>query len=467
MPSDDDPRVEARPAWTRRRVLAAAGSLAGLGALAFGLRHRLLHRVAALTQLEAFTAAPAAPTHDPELDRTTLAVSRELSPAENVDRVLAKLGGIEAFVGPRDVVIIKVSAQWWNQGMTNVAAVRRVIEQVLERPGFDGEVIVFENTHFRMPDGSGLSRAWVAPSVRNVDVAGWDKLGDLLPYFAGRERAPVSFVGLVDAGPSALSGDAWHDPERRYGIYGGDESGPIAPGDPRDGYHWDFERGFHLARSWVDDAKSILTWPRFTSPATGLVVDLRDGVLRREGGKLERTDRELRWINLTTANEHGATGFTGACKSTMGVVDMSAGALGTHPLARGWASVHYFGRGNPSASWRMAGPLAHFAREVRAPDLILSVAEWVAFAPEGWDDEREDRRHAAATCAQKRTIVGGRDPVAIDAWLVRNLMADVPSAGSRSMLDLENPDAMVTKFLRYYREIHGRGTLDPSLVQVV
>jgi hypothetical protein len=448
-------------------VLAAAGSLAGLGAVAIALRHRLMHRLAAATQLGSFTAVPPEPRHDPELDRTTIAVSRDSTPAENVDRVLRKLGGVEAFVGERDLVIIKVSAQWWNQGMTNVAAVRRVIEQVLERPGFEGEVIVFENTHFRMPEGSGLSRAWVAESARNVDVAGWNKLGDLMPYFAGRRGAPVSFVGLVDAGPSALSGDAWHDPEHRYGVYGGDERGPIAAGDARDGYHWDFERGFQLARSWVDDARSILSWPRFTSPATGLVVDLRDGVLRREGGRLEATGRKLTWINLTTANEHGATGFTGACKSTMGVVDMSAGALGTHPLARGWASVHYFGRGSPSASWRMAGPLAHFAKEVRAPDLILSVAEWVAFAPEGWDDEREDRRHAAETCVQKRCIVGGRDPVAIDAWLVRNLMADVPSAGRRNMLDLDAPDAMVTKFLRYYREVYGRGTLDPALVEVV
>jgi len=467
MPVDDTARVEHRAPWTRRRVLAAAGSLAGLGALGFGLRHRLIQRVAAVTQLGSFTEAPSEPKHDPELDRTTIAVSRELGPAANVDRVLAKLGGIEAFVGEDDVVIVKLSAQWWNQGMTNVAAARRLIEQVLERPGFEGEVIVFENTHFRLPDGSGLSRAWVADSERNVDVAGWTKLGDLMPYFAGRQRAPVSFVGLVDAGPSALSGDAWHDPERRYGVYGGDGRGPIPAGDVRDGYHWDFERGFHLARSWVDEARTPLSWPRFTSPATGLVVDLRDGVLRRQGGKLVPAGRKLRWINLTTANEHAATGLTGACKSTMGVVDMSAGALGTHPLARGWASVHYFGRGSPSASWRMAGPLAHFAREVRAPDLILAVAEWVAFAPEGWDDEREDRRHAAASCAQKRCVVGGRDPVAIDAWIVRHLMAELPSAGRLRMLDLDEPDAMVTKFLRYYREVHGRGALDPALVQVV
>jgi hypothetical protein len=132
----------------------------------------------------------------------------------NVESVMEKLGGIERFVGKNDVVLVKVSAQWWNQGMTNVAAVRRFIELVLAIPGFAGEVIVFENTHFLSADGSSLNRAFSHPSDRNVDVPGFDKMGDLFTYFA-RERAdaPVSFVGLVDAAKSVLANDHWHDPE--------------------------------------------------------------------------------------------------------------------------------------------------------------------------------------------------------------------------------------------------------------
>ena len=74
-----------------------------------------------------------------------------------------------------DVVLIKVSAQWWNQGMTNVAAVKRTIEQILTVPGFTGEVIVFENTHF-LKDGSPLTRAFTKASDRNVDVPGWSSM---------------------------------------------------------------------------------------------------------------------------------------------------------------------------------------------------------------------------------------------------------------------------------------------------
>jgi hypothetical protein len=447
-----------RSTVSRRGVVLGAVA-AGLGGVAIALRGKLR----SVTQLPSFTAPPPLVPHDSVRDRTTIHVGRGAPPAGNVDTVLDKLGGISTVVGADDLVIIKVSAQWWNQGMTNVAAARRVIEHVLERPGFRGEVIVFENTHFRLADGSGLSRAWVRPSERNVDVPGWTKLGDLIPHFRAR-GAPVSFVGLVDAGPSALSGDEWHDPGHACGIYGGDGRGPIAPGDPRDGYHWDFGRTFRLRKTWFDDAKTPLTWPRFTSPASGLVVDLRDGVLRREASGLVATGTKLVWINLTTANEHLSTGFTGACKSAMGVVDMSAGTMGTHERARGYASVHYFGQGAPSASWRMAGPLAQFAQEVRAPDLILTIAEWVAFEPAA--PTSEDLRHSAATCTQTRTIVVGRDPVAIDSWVVRNLMIETPSKNRTSHFDLDDPNAKFTKFIRYYRQVRGAGTLDPALIAV-
>lgn len=139
--------------------------------------------------------------------------------------------------------------------------------------------------------------------------------------------------------------------------------------------------------------------------------------------------------------------------------------VGTHPLAAGYASVHYFGHGTPNATWRMAGPLAHFAKAVRSPDLILTVAEWVAFHPAGFEGP-EDIRHAAATCTQKKTVIAGVDPVAIDAWAVRNLFTDVPSGNKKELLDLDDPSSMFSKFLRYYREVRGSGTLDASLVDV-
>jgi Domain of unknown function (DUF362) len=453
-------RADGRTALRRRGFLVAAA--AALAALAL-LPRRLLSLLDRLTERREFTATPPLLPHDPSRDRRTVYVARGGSPAENVDEVLAKLGGPGAVVGPDDVVLVKVSAQWWNQGMTNVAAVKRLVERVVSMPGFAGEVIVLENTHFRLPGGSGLARAFTHPSERNVDVPGWSTMGDLVPHFAAL-GAPVSFVGLVDAGPSSLAGDSWHDPEHRHGTYGGDGRGPIAPGEERDGYRWDLERAFRVRRSAVSVAQTPLSWPVFTSPRTGTVVDLERGAFRVEGGRRVPDRRRVRWISMTTANEHAATGFTGCCKSAMGIVDMSAGRLGTDPRVRDYASVHYFG--HPGASWRMAGPLAHFARLVRAPDLYVAVAEWVGMTPAGgWDEER-DVRLEAASAVRTRTVAAGVDPVAVDQWLVRALLMP-RGGGRRGLYDLDDPGSRLSRFLREYRAVLGSGTLDPALVDVV
>ena len=449
---------------TRRKLLAGGGAaVAAVGGAAFAFRRRLKRQIDRWTIRDDFSATPPLLPHDPERDATTIAVAQGQGPAKNVEQVLGKLGGIGAFVGGDDVVAIKVAAQWWNTGMTNVAAAKAVIDAVLGLPGFTGEVVVFENTHFRK-DGSGLNRAWTHPSEWNVDVPGMTKLGDLIPHYAGK---PVSFVGLIDAGESSLAGDPWWDPDHEHGVYGGDGQGPIAAGDPRDGYFWDFDQTFRLKRSWVAYAQTPLTWPRFTTPG-GTVIDLRDGVFRRDGDRLVPDRRRLRFLNVTTCNEHGSTGMTGACKSPMGLVDMSAGALGTHPLISDYQSIHYFGRipGGIGPTWRMAGPLAFWCDRVRRPDLYVTAAEWVALTPVGFDEDSDDNRHARACAVQTGTVIAGTDPVAIDAWATRNLLH--PRAGTyAAMLDLDDPDSKISRFLRYYRQTAGRGTLDPSLVTVV
>jgi hypothetical protein len=445
-------------------VLAGAGATLAAVTGAIALRGRIRRRLSGLFAYPEFTATPALLPHDAARERRSLAVARDHSPAQNVDDVLDKLGGIERFVGTEDIVLVKVSAQWWNQGMTNVAAVKRVLERITSRPHFKGEVIVFENTHFRLANGSGLSRAWTHPSERNVDVAGYTKLGDLIPDFAGR-GLPVSFVGLVDAGRSELSHHAWHDPRHEHGTYGGDGRGPLRDDEQRDGYVWDFEHPFTRDVSPFEVAQTPLTWPVFTSPYSGITIDFKHGPRLRRGRRIERVDRKLTWITLATVNEHQSTGMTACCKSAMGVVDMSAGRMGTDPRVADYRSVHYFGQ--PHALWRMAGPLAHFARTVRAPHLYLAVAEWVGVTPKRRElTQGEDVRLARAAAHHSRTIVAGTDPVAIDQWCARNLLMPLEGAHA-SLYDLNDPDALLSRFLRFYREVYGAGTLDPALVHTV
>jgi hypothetical protein len=451
-----------------RRMLLAGGLVAAAGASALAVRHRVTARLRRLTRDPAFAGTPALAPHDPVSDRRTLHVARGAGPAANIDAVLDQVD-LGELIGDDDVVVLKVSAQWWNQGMTNVAAARRVIERILDRPGFRGELVVFENTHFRLADGSGLARAFTHPSERNVDVPGWASLGDLVAELRASNR-PVSAVGLVDAATSELAGDAWHDPGHRHGTYGGDGRGPIGPGELRDGYRWDLTRGFERKRGWFETARAPLTWPVFTSPRSGLQIDLADGVFELAGGARHRTTRRLTWISMVTVNEHASTGMTACCKSAMGVVDMSAGRFGTDPRTAGWSSIHYFG--NPEATWRMAGPLAHFARQVRAPDLYLAVAEWVAIRPAAaatWDDDRMDNRLAAESAHRAATVIAGKDPVAIDYWAARHVLTPIGErigGRARHGFDVTDPDSLLSRFLRDYREVHGGGTMDDALIAI-
>ncbi len=454
-------------AISRRKLLIGGGAAGVLGATAFAFRRRVRRLVSRLTRDKDFTATPALVPHTPDEKRVIYTASGA-APAANVDAVLDKIG-IANVVGEDDVVIVKVAAQWWNQGMTNVAAARRVIERILARPNFRGEVVVFENTHFRLADGSGLSRAFTRKSERNVDVDGWATLGDLVAHYK-TQNAPVSFVGLVDAAPSELAGDPWHDPDHAHGVYGGDGRGPIAPGELRDGYHWDFGRTFAKKRSWIDTAQTPLTWPVFTSPRSGLQIDLAAGVSEIKGGTRTKTSRKLTWISCVNVNQHGSTGMTACCKSAMGVVDMSAGRFGTDDRTEGYQSVHYFG--NPEATWRMAGPLAHFARQVRTPDLYLAIAEWVALAPPpgaSWDDDRQDMRLEEGTAHRANTIVAGNDAVAVDWWAAKNILMPIATrVNSRGTaeIDLGDADSKLSRFLRYYREVYRGGTMDDALITV-
>ena len=458
------------PRGPRRRTLltglAAGAAAAGGGAFLF--RHKLARTVRRLTRDRAFAATPALVPHDPARERRTLHVARGGGPVANIDAVLDQVG-LDKLIGDDDVVLVKVSAQWWNQGMTNVAAARRVVQRLLDRPGFRGEVILFENTHFRLANGSGLSRAFTHPSERNVDVPGWASLGDLVTELRASGK-PASAVGLVDAAPSSLADDPWHDPRHDHGIYGGDGRGPLAPGDVRDGYHWDLARAFTRKRGWLETARTPLSWPVLRSPRSGLYVDLANGVFEVAGTSLRKTARKLTWLSMVTVNEHASTGMTACCKSAMGVVDMSAGKFGTDPRTDGYASIHYFG--NPEATWRMAGPLAHFARTVRAPDLYLAVAEWVAIRPApgaAWDEATQDARLAAESAHQAGTVIAGVDPVAVDYWAAQNVLTPIATrigARGRHAFDVTNPDSLLSRFLRDYREVYGGGTMDNELIHV-
>ena len=76
-----------------------------------------------------------------------------------------------------------------------------------------------------------------------------------------------------------------------------------------------------------------------------------------------------------------------------------------------------------------------------------------------------DHRLEEASAHRTRTVVAGTDPVAVDAWIARHLLMPIAGA-NKQWYDLDDPSSRLVKFLRYYRQVYGAGTLDPALVTV-
>jgi hypothetical protein len=100
------------------------------------------------------------------------------NPETNLEKVIDLLGGIENIIGSYDVVVIKPNVQWWNHGAPNLAAMKVLVDIIMNRPGgFHGEVIIAENCH-RGPQPSN-SAGWAYDFSRNADVKGIYNYKDL------------------------------------------------------------------------------------------------------------------------------------------------------------------------------------------------------------------------------------------------------------------------------------------------
>ena len=93
--------------------------------------------------------------------QSTIYRSLNGTPSENLAKVIELMGGIDKIIGEDDVVVIKPNVQWWNQGATNLSALKTFVDLIMNRPsGFYGEVVIAENCHsgnepwnMNIPDG--------------------------------------------------------------------------------------------------------------------------------------------------------------------------------------------------------------------------------------------------------------------------------------------------------------------------
>ena len=378
--------------------------------------------------------------------RSDVFLAKNGSPQQNVKKVIEMMGGIETFIGANDIVLLKPNCQWWNQGRTNLAAMKGFIDLVLEVPGFSGEIIIAENQHF-MDDS--------LPEERRDDIRGWTHLSEingdidgvnhnvntLIEQYHTLGHGNVNKVHWRDGGPKVA--DAWGS---------GQNGGLVESPAQGDGYVWsDIEYTFSpiVGAKW----KVKMSYPIFTSPYSGITIDFKEGAFLRDGqgGGKYMQDRPLKFINFAALNDHGSdTGITSAVKNYMGITDLSCGVFGVNP--QGYNNVHTCG--GRYFRHAKAGPLGHFMKTIRRADLNITTAEWI-----GWGDRTDITK-----AAQTKTILASTDPVALDYYGARYLI--LPHSRDKRHHDPDNPRSSIRNFLQLAAASSDRGLLHASQIRV-
>jgi len=333
--------------------------------------------------------------------KSEIFLARNGNPQQNIAKVIEMMGGIEKFIGKNDIVVLKPNAQWWNQGRTNLAAMKGFIDLVLEIPGFKGEIIIAENIHF-MDDS--------LPEEEKDNIRGWTHFSEINGEIDGIKHNLNTLIEIYQRkGYKNVTKYHWRDGGPKLDIWGNGQNGGIVNSpDEGDGYVWtDFDYvfpGFWGLKKW----KVKMSYPIFTSKYSGVTIDLKNGAFLRDrqGGGRYLTDKPVKLINFAAVNDHGKdTGITGALKNYMGIIDLSCGYWGLKP--KGYANVHFCGE--QYYPYAKAGAIAYFMKKIRMADLNIITAEWV-----GWG-HRTDIKKAT----RLRTILASTDPIALDYYAAK------------------------------------------------
>ncbi|HGY56259.1 MAG TPA: DUF362 domain-containing protein [Caldithrix abyssi] len=372
-------------------------------------------------------------------------LSKNGTPQQNVAKVIEMMGGIQKIIGKKDIVILKPNMQWWNQGRTNLAAMKGFIDLVLGIPGFEGEVIIAENNHFMDTN---------LPPGEQDNVRGWIHLSEINGEIDGENHNVLTLLELYrKQGYKNVTKYHWRDGGPKLDIWGnGQDGGLVKSVAEGDGYIWGPEEyhftGFLGLKTW----KVMMSYPVFTSAYSGISIDLRRGAFRRDGkgGATFLPDRPVKLINFAVLNDHGKdTGITSAIKNYMGITDLSCGWWGIEP--EGYHSVH--GVGELYYLHARAGAIAYFMKHIRRADLNIVTAEWV-----GWGNRTDIKRAARA-----RTILASTDPIALDYYSSKHIVFPL------SKMERHDPDlrgSAINKFLHLALKVYGKGTLDETKMTI-
>jgi hypothetical protein len=301
---------------------------------------------------------------------------------QNVDKVLELMGGIERFVDPTDIVVIKANGQWLNQGYTHTGCIKALIDRILSIPFFSGEIIICDN--IQRPKNT-------------------DNLHDTSYGFNAGSRInnwpDESWLSLA-AKYSKVSVKSWESAS-------GDASSLTNPDDVL---------SMPTGTGWVRDyfafhgINSFLSYPVFESPLTpGRVIDMKKGVW--ESGRY--TGRKVKAIFMPTLNNHGAgsedsAGITSAIKCFFGTTeihtpnnDSDDGSIVYN--GNTYYAIHHssFQRNNAEDLGELA---ARYIENMYSPVLYLTAAMWSGY----------NSRTGTSDAVETKTVLGCTNPATLD-----------------------------------------------------
>ena len=386
-------------------------------------------------------------------------IARGMTPENNMKKAVELMGGIENIIGKDDIVILKPNAQWWNHGTTNTNNMKGFIELVLDMPGFQCEVIIAENHHYKELN----SRGW------NTDERNGDyNLNELIQYFRDKGYDNISKYHWVDGGPN---------PQPQEGDGGnGKVVNSVTEGD---GYVWLADKVYESP----EGRKCMMTYPVFTSSYSGKQIDLYRGSL--VNGEYVKN---VKLINFSCLNHHGkAFGVTASIKNLMGVTDMTCGFQGPEPpgmynmhfvgkmsrLYKTGVDLKYYGRKfgfganlgrkvMEKGYWHTqytGGALGYWLKNVRMPDLNILAAEYVGWGGRG--------RHGPYKKHRANCVACSIDPVALDYVGSKKILLEATPASEKQYRRLNSPDnPPMRSFLEEcYKQ--GVGNIDQKNIRIL
>lgn len=292
---------------------------------------------------------------------------------------MADAGGPTRYISATDVVVIKANGQWPNQGYTHTGVIKGVIDQILQIPGFAGEILICDNVQGEADNSNLGFDASTSNRVNNWPNMNWNDLAQSYRT-SGQPVATVQWA----------SDPNWRTPP----------SLPYYSGwNPASGNGWVRSLFVYNGRN------TFLSYPVFQSPLTaGRMIDLKNGVWENGG----YTGRKVKVIFIPTLNNHGQgsedyAGLTSAVKCCFGATEIPSPWNGP---SNGYYHIHSssFAAGSAQAAGELVG---RYMNTFYAPVLYITAAMYSGWYSRGITSP-------SGTAAATNTVLACENPVSLD-----------------------------------------------------